>query len=772
AERHHVLLGWNDTGTRYRADQETVCLHELIEMQVERTPDAIAVSFAGGDPEQDLTYRALNDRANRVAHHLRRLGIGPESLVGVAAERSIEMVVALVGVIKAGGAYVPLDPGYPKERLQYMLEDSGIAVRLGEKDIKDIKDTRDLKDGKAETDNLVTGVTAENGAYAIYTSGSTGRPKGALVPHRGIVNRLLWMQAAYGLGADDRVLQKTPFSFDVSVWEFFWPLITGARLVVAPPNAHQDAAWLARIIRDEGITTLHFVPSMLQLFLEGKDLADACRTVRRVMASGEALPLDLAERALERIGAGLHNLYGPTEASVDVSFHACERRSRRRTVPIGRPIANIGLYVLDRNGDPAPPGVPGELHIGGVGLARGYLHRPALTAEKFVPNAWETGGRLYRTGDLARFAPDGAIEFLGRLDHQVKVRGVRVELGEIEAALLAYPGVRESVVMARTEMAGETRLVSYLVSSLDPATGAADLRTFLRASLPEAMVPAAFVFLSALPLTPSGKVDRRALPAPDFERPARDKTLVAPRTPLEERLAGMWQELLRIEGIGVHDSFFELGGDSIQGAMFINRLQEELGQIVYVMALFDAPTVAAFAAYLERSYPEAAARLGGKAREEAAAPRERVPAAEALTALHDAVVRRLGRSPKVGEGLAPSRAGGGVGGVDRTFPPSREGASPSPTLGMRDAWPAYSALTSRPRISSDAPSDTMWCWLSTSQCSVSPSRSRAARSSGPFSRSNGVRASSRARRSASPSADGRPVRSTSGKGTGTAGRTF
>jgi len=694
SERHHVLLGWNDTATLYRADQAVICLHELIEMQVERTPGAIAVSFAG-DPEKALTYRALNDRANRVARHLRRLGVGPESLVGVRAERSIEMVVALVAVIKAGGAYVPFDPGYPQERLQYMLADSGIAVLLEEKDIKDINDAKDIKDG--ETGNLATGVVAENGAYAIYTSGSTGKPKGALVPHRGIVNRLLWMQAAYGLGADDRVLQKTPFSFDVSVWEFFWPLITGARLVVAPPNAHQDAAWLARIIRDEGITTLHFVPSMLQLFLEGKDLAESCRTVRRVMASGEALPLDLAERALERIGAGLHNLYGPTEASVDVSFHACELGSRRRTVPIGRPIANIGLFVLDRNGDPVPPGVPGELHIGGVGLARGYLHRPALTAEKFVPSLGETpGDRLYRTGDLARFAPDGAIEFLGRLDHQVKVRGVRVELGEIEAALLTFPAVRESVVRARTEVAGETRLVAYLVSSLDPATGAGDLRGFLRESLPEAMVPAAFVFLSALPLTPSGKVDRRALPAPDFERPARDKTLVAPRTPLEERLAGMWQELLRIEGIGVHDSFFELGGDSIQGAMFINRLQEELGQIVYVMALFDAPTVADFAAYLERSYPEASARLGGKAHEESAALRERVPTSEALTALHDAVVKRLGRveGPKARASSAQGTALGGAAASDSFGPASAVPASAGPaTTGPASAVPASTVPT-------------------------------------------------------------------------------
>jgi amino acid adenylation domain-containing protein len=649
-ERHQVVLGWNDTAVDYRTD---VSLHRLIEEQVERTPQTVAVTYEG----RELTYRQLNERANQLAHHLRRLGAGPESLVGIAAERSLELVVALVATLKAGAAYVPLDPGYPRERLQYMLEDAGIEILLTQSHLLDV-----LPEAEAErvlldqfewdsgTDNLGVAVDPGHPAYAIYTSGSTGRPKGAVIPHRGIVNRLLWMQEAYGLGPDDRVLQKTPFSFDVSVWEFFWPLLTGARLVVAPPGAHQDAAWLARLICDNGITTLHFVPSMLQLFLEGKGLAGSCRTVRQVMASGEALPPELVERFCERLsetGARLHNLYGPTEASVDVSFHACAPHSRRG-VPIGRPIANIALHIQDRHGEPVPPGVPGELLIGGVGLARGYLHRPALTAEKFVPNPWGAPGeRLYRTGDLARFRPDGAIEFLGRLDHQIKIRGVRVELGEIEAALCRQPGVREAVVMARAEAAGETRLVAYLVALSQPAPSAATLRNALRESLPEAMVPSAFVVLPAFPLTPSGKVDRKALPAPDFEHAERARPFTAPRTPLEERVAAMWRELLRVERVGVHDSFFELGGDSIQGAMFINRLQEELGQIVYVMALFDAPNVADFAAYLERSYPEAVARLGGRAGQAEPERGARVEAPEALAALHAAVVRRLARGQEI-----------------------------------------------------------------------------------------------------------------------------
>jgi amino acid adenylation domain-containing protein len=673
-ERHQVLVAWNDTVVAYRGD---ACLHRLIEAQAARTPGAVAVACAG----HELTYRDLDARAGRLAGHLRRLGVGPESLVGVAAERSLEMVVALLATLKAGGAYVPLDPDYPRERLQFMLADAGVEVLLAQAPLAaalpphrarvvllDAEDSwedcgpdgRGLG-GRAQPTGSAAGAHhPDHPAYAIYTSGSTGRPKGVLVTHRGIVNRLLWMQDAYGLDADDRVLQKTPFGFDVSVWEFFWPLLAGARLVVAPPGAHQDAAWLARILAEEGITTVHFVPSMLRLFLEGKDLAASCRTLRRVIASGEALPLDLMEQALALLGAPLHNLYGPTEAAIDVSFHACARGDRRRAVPIGRPIANVALHVLDRHGEPVPPGVAGELHIGGVALARGYLRRPDLTAERFVPDPWGgAGGRLYRTGDLARHGADGAIEFLGRLDHQVKVRGVRVELGEIEAALAAHPGVSAAVVTARSEGGGETRLAAYLVAGGEPAPAADELRAFLRRTLPEAMVPAAFVVLLALPLTPSGKVDRRALPAPDFARPERERPWTAPRTPLETRLAGLWQELLGIERIGVDDDFFALGGDSIQGAMFINRLQEELGEIVYVMALFDAPTVAGFAAYLERAYPAAAARLGGRG-EAAAEHGERLPAAAALAALRAAVARRLGRqesvpaSPVEGEDLAPN----------------------------------------------------------------------------------------------------------------------
>ncbi len=653
-ERHQVVLAWNDTATDYPVRDG---LHQLIEDQVERTPDAVAVSFA----EAALSYRELDRQAGRLAAHLRHLGAGAESLVGIATERSLELMVALVATLKAGAAYVPLDPAYPLERRRTMLADAGIAILV----------TMSPESQSAGEPALAAGgiravfldrpeewisegpsrgsawVHPQSPAYAIYTSGSTGRPKGVLVPHRGIVNRLLWMQEAYGLGADDRVLQKTPIGFDVSVWELFWPLIAGARLVMAPPGAHQDAAWLARIIRESEITTLHFVPSMLQLFLEGRDVAAAGRSLRRVIASGEALPRALAARAGERLGAPLFNLYGPTEASVDVSWHRGERAGSS-TIPIGRPIANLALSLLDGEGEPVPIGVPGELHIGGVGLARGYIGRPDLTAERFVPaGSGAPGERLYRTGDLARFLTDGAIEFLGRLDHQVKIRGVRIELGEVEAALVSHPEVREAVALARTDGGGDPRLVAYLVVA-GSLPDAAELRAFLRQSLPDAMVPSAFVGLPALPLTASGKVDRRALPAPEEGESAAGRAFIAPRTPLEERLAETWRQLLGRGRVGIDDNFFELGGDSIQGAMFINRLQEELGQIVYVMALFDAPTVAELAAYLEQSYPAAVARLAGvgpttadpEAPETGTAP---VDLREGLAALRAAVVRRLGR---------------------------------------------------------------------------------------------------------------------------------
>ncbi|MFL6236020.1 MAG: amino acid adenylation domain-containing protein, partial [Thermoanaerobaculia bacterium] len=611
ASEKEQIRDWNDTAVSCGLD---VCLHELIETQVERSPDAVAVTVEAGS----LTYRELSAAANRLARRLIEMGVGPEIPVGVFAERSLEMVVALLGILKAGGAYLPVDPDYPADRVAYMLEDSKVPVVLTQdRLLGKLPETGArvvlLSDEAGDSSAPVTGVRPGNLAYVIYTSGSTGRPKGTMNSHRGIVNRLLWMQQEYGLTPADRVLQKTPFSFDVSVWEFFWPLLTGARLVMAKPGGHQDPSYLVRTINAEGITTMHFVPSMLQVFLEAPEV-ESCASLVRVMASGEALPYELQRRFYVRLGAGLHNLYGPTEAAVDVTYWACEREGRRALVPIGRPVANTRIHLLDASLRPVPVGVPGELYIGGIQVGRGYLGRPELTAERFVPDPFsaEPGARLYRTGDLARYLPDGAVDFLGRIDHQVKLRGLRIELGEIEAAITAHPSVREAVVLVRTEggALGAVNLVAYVTGDPDPAA----LKALLGRSLPEYMVPAAWVVMDELPLSPNGKIDRKALSKIAPERKAGEVAeRVAPRTELERALAGLWSETLDLatDGFGIHDSFFELGGNSITGAILINRLQERLGEIVHVVAIFDAPTVAALAAHLGREYPQAVARIWG-----------------------------------------------------------------------------------------------------------------------------------------------------------------
>ncbi|MBV9108432.1 MAG: amino acid adenylation domain-containing protein, partial [Gemmatimonadetes bacterium] len=599
AERALVVEAWNRTAAEVPADR---CIHDLFEAQVERTPDAVAVRFE----DELLTYRELNARANRLAHHLRGHGVGPEVRVGVLMERSLEMVVSLLAVLKAGGAYVPLDPGLPAERLAYMLDDSAVPLLLVQAALRGAVPAREgvevlavdalaerLAAGSAE--NPESGGTPDTLAYVIYTSGSTGRPKGVMNQHRGVVNRLVWMQAQFGIGADDVVLQKTPFGFDVSVWEFFWPLQQGARLVMARPDGHRDPAYLRDVIEREGVTTLHFVPSMLQPFMEAVE-AGRCASLRHVVCSGEALPPALVERFHDRFAAPvvLTNLYGPTEAAVDVSYWVCAREDVAGVVPIGRPVWNTALYVLDSAGKPVPVGTPGELYIGGVQVARGYQGRAAMTAERFVPDPFsaEGGARLYRTGDRARWRADGAIEYLGRLDFQVKVRGFRIELGEIEAVLRRHEGVTDCVVVARAD-AGEPRLVAYVVGGA-PAEA---LRAHVRRSLPEYMVPAAFVFLDALPLTPNGKLDRKALPAPDFA-PAVER-YVAPRTPVEEVLAGIWAEVLRLERVGVEESFFELGGHSLLATRVVSRVRGVFAVELPLRALFEGPTVAELAGRVE-----------------------------------------------------------------------------------------------------------------------------------------------------------------------------
>ncbi len=577
-------------------------IHSLFEAQVAATPDAVAVVYE----QQSLTYRELNARANQVAHRLRRSGVGPDVIVGVMMERSLEMVVALVGILKAGGAYLPLDPEYPLERLSFMIADAAMPLLLTQTHLRDSipdnhsaivialdEDREDL--GTESVENPHAYATELNIVYCIYTSGSTGRPKGVLNTHQGISNRLHWMQRAYQLTSADRVLQKTTFSFDVSVWEFFWPVITGACLVMARPGGHRDSAYLVRAIREYEITTLHFSPSMFRVFLEEKEV-EYCTSLKRVICSGEALPFDLTERFFSLLPhVELHNLYGPTEAAVDVTWWSCKKDDGRGIVPIGKAILNTQMYVLDEQLNLVPAGDIGELYIGGIQLARGYLNRAELTAEKFIPDALggETGARLYQTGDLGRFLDDGNIEYLGRTDHQVKIHGIRIEVGEIEAMLNKHPAIRQSVVMAR----GQDRLVAYIVHErADSNELATELKRYLRKNLPEYMVPAGFVSLEQLPLTINGKIDRKSLTDNAVTEVRAD--YVAPRTKLEETLAAIWSEVLG-EKIGVHDDFFSLGGHSLLVTMVITRVRQSLKVDVPQEVFFDAPTVAELAQYVK-----------------------------------------------------------------------------------------------------------------------------------------------------------------------------
>jgi len=592
-ERHQIVAEWNSTQRDYPVHR---CLHELFEDQVERTPDHIALIYE----QSRLTYRELNERANRLAHRLRSLGVGPEVCVGVFMERSLEMVISLYGILKAGGAYVPLDPEYPPERVAFMIEDTGVPVILTQQHLRDAippnqativsLDAEWPAIAHEKADNPNRGARADNLAYVIFTSGSTGRPKGAMNEHRGIVNRLVWMQDEYRLNAADRVFQKTPYSFDVSVWEFFWPLLYGATLVVARPGGHRDSEYLVKAINEENITTIHFVPSMLQLFLEDRDVG-SCRSLKRVICSGEALPYELQERFFQSLGCELHNLYGPTEAAVDVTYWACSRNSGLHMVPIGRPVANTQTYILNRYMLPVPIGIPGELHLGGIQVGRGYMNRPDLTAEKFIPDPFskDPGALLYKTGDLCRYLPDGNIDYIGRTDFQVKIRGLRIELGEIESVIGQHPDVRETVVIARGE-GGDKRLIAYLVMRDGRVLNADDLRAQLKERLADYMVPSAFVPMEAFPLTASGKVDRRALPAPAAMRQT-ETVFIAPRSEAEKAIAEIWREFLKVETVGIHDNFFDLGGHSLMLVRVMNRLQKVFAKALTVADMFQHPTV-------------------------------------------------------------------------------------------------------------------------------------------------------------------------------------
>ncbi|MFQ4145488.1 amino acid adenylation domain-containing protein [Chlorogloeopsis sp. ULAP02] len=602
SEQHQLLVEFNQSTVEISHSQFEQCLHHLFEEQVEKTPDAIAVVFA----DQKLTYRELNNRANQLAHYLQLLGVEAEKRVCICLERSLEMVIGLLGILKAGGAYVPVDPNYPLERLAFLLEDSQAPLLLTQQKILTKLPTYQgqvicldidwKKIAKYSQNNLNTKITPGNLAYIIYTSGSTGKPKGAMNTHRGICNRLLWMQQAYQLTANDVVLQKTPFSFDVSVWEFFWTLITGARLVIAKPEGHKDSAYLVKLIAEKSITTLHFVPSMLQVFLESPGV-EKLTSIKRVLCSGEALPFTLQQRLFDILNTELYNLYGPTEAAIDVTFWKCQKESSKFIVPIGRPIANTQIYLLDPHLQPVPIGVPGEIYIGGVGVARGYLNQPDLTNEKFIPNPFsnQLENRLYKTGDLARYLLDGNIEYLGRIDNQVKIRGFRIELGEVEAVLCQHPTVREAVVLVQENQS----LRAYIVFHNNIKISIKELRNYLQQHLPEYMVPSTFLLLDNLPLTPNGKVDRRLLPAPEQTCPKLEKNFVAPRYPTEEILAGIWSKILDLEQVSVQDNFFELGGHSLLATQVISQVRKVFGLEIPLRYLFASPTVAELAKHIE-----------------------------------------------------------------------------------------------------------------------------------------------------------------------------
>lgn len=606
-ERRRVLQQPNQTAQEY----PSTLIHQLIEAQAGVNGSLPALQFEA----ETLSYAELNQRANQLAHYLRGRSVGPETVVGLCLERSLELVISILATLKAGGAYMPLDPGYPQERLRYMIANAGCQVVL----------TQALLDEEAaaiagqSTENPISDLDESNSAYVIYTSGSTGQPKGVVNTHAGLRNRLQWMQQQYELSTADAVLQKTPFSFDVSVWEFLWPLMMGARLVVARPGGHQDSGYLVELIQKQAVTVMHFVPSMLRVFLQ-EELARTCESLRLVVCSGEALPAELVREFYGQFNsAQLENLYGPTEAAIDVSYWSCPRGEDLLSVPIGRPIANTELYVLDAQMEPVPVGVSGEIYIGGVNLARGYVSQPSLTAERFIPHPFTVapGARLYRTGDVGRWNRRGELEYLGRADTQVKVRGFRIELGEIEAEVARLAEVAECVVEVRAARDGDQRLVCYVVLNEGAQLQVSRMREQLRERLPEYMVPGVFVELAELPLSAHGKLDRKRLPEPEGERPELELAYEEPRGELEREIASVWAEVLRVTRVGAYDNFFDLGGHSLLLVEAQRKLQERGLGAVSVVEMFQYPTVSTLARRIQSESGSAESVDRGQGRAEA-----------------------------------------------------------------------------------------------------------------------------------------------------------
>ena len=608
-ERRKLLEEWNNTKAEYPHD---LCVHQLLEAQAERTPESVAVVCR----DQQLTYGELNARANRLAHYLVKRGVGAEVPVGICLERSLELAVALQGVLKAGGACLPLDPKYPKERLAYMQEDSKAPVVLIQPSLTSeftgaTSQVVCLSPGlesiaQEPQNNLDSGVKPHNLAYAIYTSGSTGRPKGVLLTHRGLVNHHMAAVKLYGLKPSDRVLQFSSISFDIAVEEIFPTWVVGGSVVLWSEGMSLDPSEFLRWIRQQSVTVLdlptaywHELVYALPELEEGLPVS-----LRLVIVGGEKASADAFRSWRKCAGERVRwiNTYGPTEASVIATAYEPGKQEMLTELPIGRPIANVRVYILDSHQQPVPIGVHGELYIGGDGVARGYLNQPELTAEKFVPDPFssEPNARMYKTGDLAQYRPDGNIEFRGRTDHQVKIRGYRVELGEIESLLDKHPCVREAVVEVRESASGDKCLVAYVVPSSTPPPTAGDLRAFVKQTLPEYMVPSAFVELREMPLTPNGKIDRRALPAPERSVLWPEEEPRAPRDRLESQLVAIWEEVLGIRPIGVQQNFFDLGGHSLLAVRLVHRVGKALGKNLPIATLLEAPTVERLAGFLRQ----------------------------------------------------------------------------------------------------------------------------------------------------------------------------
>lgn len=601
-ERHQVLVEWNSTDTAFPRE---ATLTGLFEAQVAATPERTALDYG----DEQLTYRELDNRANQLAQFLRQhCAVGPDVCVGLCAERSVEMVVGILGILKAGGAYVPLDPDAPTDRLAFMIADAGIDCVLTQDALRGLPpgfggtvlalDADWDMIAQSPDTRVEQPVTADNLAYILYTSGSTGVPKGVMISQGAISNHMHWMQQAFPLTEADCVAQKTPFTFDASVWEFWAPLLVGARLAVAGKDGHRDPGYLLRFLSEKNVSVLQVVPTLLRQLVEQG--LPSSGSLKRVFCGGEVLPIDLVRRFRAASPAALINLYGPTETTIDALSWACGDLESLSSIPVGRPVANTQAYVLDAAMEPVPTGVCGELYLGGNQLARGYLGRPDLTADRFLPDPFGStpGARLYKTGDLVRHRPEGDLEYVGRIDHQVKIRGFRIELGEIEMMLEELPSIRESVVIVREDSPDDKRIVAYVVPHETFVPSPGELKTFLMEKLPSYMVPGSFVVLERLPLTPNGKVDRQVLPVPDSADRAHGMVYVAPSNEIEQRIARIWQEVLQLEQVGIRDNFFDLGGHSLLLMRVQNELQKMFSQPVSVIDLIQFPTIEALAVFL------------------------------------------------------------------------------------------------------------------------------------------------------------------------------